>query len=524
MTSSRHAALSVFSALAGIAVSLPGAARGDAPRNAANATAADTGDAPARAATPAPAGALPPPNVIVFITDDESWLERSAYGWSSLPTPHFDRVAREGVLFNRCYTSAPSCAPSRAALLTGRNFWELEQGAFIQGWLPTKFPRLPDLLQAAGYRTGYTGKGWGPGIPPPGVAQKNFRNPAGIAFNQLKRPQNEDAMSNIDYAANFNAFLDARSNSPHSDDAHSNSPRADDAPFYFWIGTLEPHDPVSKDGHKKLHARHGLAPGALKLPDFMPDTPAARRARAGMYHEICRADDDLGRVLEILERRGLLDNTLLIVTGDNGTQIPYSKATPYDWGVHEPLAIMWPARVKPGRRVDDFVNFADFAPTILAAAGAAIPGGMSGRSFLDVLLSEKSGRIDPARAWTVTGLEWHGELPPHSSAARAIRDERHHYIVNHGIRPPNRTPAGRGAPATLAPGEIWEELYDCETDPWQLTNLAASPAHAETKARLKKQLRAYQLQTRDPRATGDMKLFDETRALVERRKKNNYKN
>jgi uncharacterized sulfatase len=501
MTHSRHAAaLSLFSAFAGIAISLPGAARGDAPRGAATPAPASP-----KARSAPGAAAHPPPNIIVFITDDESWLERSAYGWSNLPTPHFDRVAREGVLFNRCYTSAPSCAPSRASLLTGRNFWELEQGAFIQAWLPSKFPRLPDLLVAAGYHTGHTGKGWGPGLPPPG-APKN--DPAGTAYNRLKRSQNEDAMSNIDYPANLDAFLDAR-------------PAG--TPFYFWIGALEPHNPVARDGHKKLHARHGLAPADLKLPGFMPDTPAARRARAGMYNEICRADDDLGRVLAILEKRGLLDNTLLLVTGDNGTAIPCSKATPYDWGVHVPLAIRWPARMKPARRVDDFVNFADFAPTLLAAAGAAIPGGMSGRSFLDILLSEKTGRLDPARSFTVTGLEWHGELPPHSSAARAIRDERHQYIINHGLRPANRTPAGRGAPEKLNPGETWEELYDCETDPWQLKNLATDPTHAEIKARLKKQLRDYQLQTRDPRATGDMKIFDETRALVETRKKNNYK-
>ncbi|MDR0901606.1 MAG: sulfatase [Opitutaceae bacterium] len=497
-----HTALSVFSALAGIAVSMPGVARGDVSPGATASTPGSAGSKIQRA----PGGALPPPNVIVFITDDESWLERSAYGWSNLPTPHFDRVVRDGVLFNRCYTSAPSCAPSRASLITGRNFWELEQGAFIQAWLPAKFPRLPDLLQSAGYHTGYTGKGWGPGLMPP---EGPKRNPAGVAFNQRKRARTEEGMSGIDYAANFETFLDARRKG---------------SPFYFWIGCIEPHTPLGRDNHKKLEARHGIKPGDVTMPGFVPDTPEMRRLRAGIQYEICHADDDLGRVIETLERRGELDNTIIIVTGDNGTQIPYSKATPYDWGVHEPLAVMWPARVKPGRRVDDFVNFADFAPTILAAAGAAIPGSMSGRSFLDVLLSEKSGRIDPARSWTVTGLEWHGELPPFSSAARAIRDERYHYIVNHAVRPANRTPPGRGAPKTLKPGETWEELYDCETDPWQLANLAASPAHAETKARLKKQLRDYQLQTRDPRATGDMKIFDETRALVEGRKKNNYKN
>ena len=106
------------------------------------------------------------PNILFFITDDESWLERSAYGWSTLPTPHFDRVAREGVLFTNAFTSAPSCAPSRASVLTGRNFWELRQGAFIQAFLPREFPIVPQLLADNGYTLGCTGKRWGQGSHP----------------------------------------------------------------------------------------------------------------------------------------------------------------------------------------------------------------------------------------------------------------------------------------------------------------------------------------------------------------------
>lgn len=480
-----HASLSAVSTLAAIAAIAPDIAQ---------------------AVTPSPAR----PNVVVFITDDESWLERSAYGWSNLPTPHFDRVAREGALFARCYTSAPSCAPSRASLLTGRNFWELEQGAFIQAWLPEKFPRLPDLLAKAGYHTGFTGKGWGPGIPPPGVDRRDYRNPAGKACNALKRPKEERSpgMSDLDYAANFAAFL-------------KEQPAG--APFYFWVGCLEPHNPTDANNHKRLEARHGIKMPDIKMPGFMDDTQETRRDRAGIWHEICRADDDLGRILGVLSERGDLDNTIVIVTADNGTAIPCSKASPYDWGVHEPLAIMWPAKMKPNRRVDDFVNFADLAPTILEAAGVPVPESMSGRSILPLLLSEKSGRIDPARSWTVTGLEWHGQLPRHDSAARAIRDERYQYIVNYGIRAPAATPANRGAPSSLKPGETWEELYDCQTDPCQLVNLAASPSHVETKARLKKLLLEYQFKTRDPRATGEMEIFNKTRALVEARKLNDYK-
>lgn len=112
------------------------------------------------------AAAEPPPNVLFFITDDESAIERSAYGWSKLPTPAFDRVARDGVLFTNGFTTSPSCAPSRASVLTGRQFWELEQGGFIQAFIPRKYPTVSQLLAAHGYELARTGKGWGPGTHP----------------------------------------------------------------------------------------------------------------------------------------------------------------------------------------------------------------------------------------------------------------------------------------------------------------------------------------------------------------------
>jgi uncharacterized sulfatase len=285
----------------------------------------------------------------------------------------------------------------------------------------------------------------------------------------------------------------------------------------------------------------------------MPDTPGIRRDRANMLYEVCYADEQLGRIIQILEEKGKLENTLLIVTSDNGTGLPRSKATLYDWGVHEPLAIMWPARVPAGRTVDDFVGFADFAPTMLEAAGLPVPESMSGRSILDVLASGKSGQVDPARSFIVTGLEWHGELPPDSRAGRMIRDDRYEYIVSYG-----EMSARRPDPARVLPDEAFdktattaglatllvkhpehpkvkpfvpllmsptasEELYDLEKDPWQLHNVIADPAYAEVKERLKAMLKAYQLKTGDPRATGDMRAFDQARAFVIERKQAGYK-
>lgn len=470
------------------------------------------------------------PNILVVINDDQSWLECSAYGNSSVQTPTFDRVARAGLLFTHGYCSAPSCAPARAALLTGRNFWELEQGAIIQAWLPTKFRTVPEILGGAGYHAGYTGKGWGPGVKEPTGKRAD---PAGTAWNSARIKSAAEGMSNIDYVDNLRQFLDAK---------------PADTPFYFWAGILEPHGPWGPDNHEKLSV--GL--DAVKLPGFLPDTPGVRRSRADYLYEVEQADRTLAAILELLEARGELANTLVIVTADNGTSLPRAKANVYDWGVHVPLAMMWPARVPAGRTVSDFVGFPDLAPTILAAAGLPVPAEMTGRSLLETLLSNASGRVDPARDCTVNGLEWHGNLPPVDIAARSIRDDRFAYIVNYSATPranvngkaakpdsqfaanagqldvlpllaahPER-PELRRFVALINAVRPREELYDCIADPDQLVNLADRPEHSATKERLRGRLEACQRQTHDPRITGDMAVFTETTAYVQARKAAGY--
>jgi uncharacterized sulfatase len=470
--------------------------------------------------------AVPRPNVVFFIVDDQSWMESSAYGGASVPTPQFDRLAREGVLFDHGYTSAPSCAPSRAAVLTGRNFWELEQGAFIQGWLPRKFPLLPDLLEGAGYHAGFTGKGWGPGVDGPGGRE---RNPAGTAWNTERRKRPEPGINPIDYAANFAKFLDAQ---------------PDGKPFYFWVGTTEPHHPHDRRNHEKL----GVPLADIRVPGFLPDTPGVRTHRADYLYEVRHADTTLGEILKILDDRGLSSNTIVIATGDNGTPSPRAKADLYDWGVHVPFAVRWPARVAPGRRVADFVNFIDVAPTLLDAAGATIPEGMSGRSFLNVLADPGSGQIDASRTWTATGLEWHGR----TLAGRMVRDARHLYVVNYDLPFGPLTNAPRRPDADYAQSaersdvasllldhashsavrrfnelingpRPREELYDCVADPFQLTNLAARAELKPVLERLRATLEGYQRKTGDPRVTGDMEIFNRTRTFVDKRKKADYK-
>jgi uncharacterized sulfatase len=183
---------------------------------------------------------------------------------------------------------------------------------------------------------------------------------------------------------------------------------------------------------------------------------------------------------------------------------------------------MWPARVEGGRTVDDFVKFPDLTVTMLEAAGVAVPAEMTGGSILDILMSEKSGQVDPSRDWVVTGLEWHGEFDPVSRSTRAIRDRRYAYIVNYGNDPsaePHPSQRLGDAPPLHRPDE---ELYDFEKDPWQTKNLIDDPEYAKVKQRLKAKLEAYQRETNDPRVTGDMKIFEETRQFVQDRKRAGY--
>jgi arylsulfatase A-like enzyme len=198
--------------------------------------------------------------------------------------------------------------------------------------------------------------------------------------------------------------------------------------------------------------------------------------------------------------------------------------------------------------IDDFVNFIDLAPTMLEAAGVSVPAEMTGRSLLPVLLSGRSGRVDPARGWTVAGLEWHGEEPELSLAARTIRDERYQYIVNYSatprmrLDPRERRPDAEYAASAASLDELGlvarhpehpsvrsftelfvaprprEELYDAQEDPWQRRNLATDPALGAVKARLRTQLEEYQRRTGDPRVTGDLGVFEATRTFVLDRK------
>lgn len=481
------------------------------------------------------AGAEKPPNILLAISDDQSFYHTSKAGYPGVKTPAFDRIANEGVYFTHAISASPGCSPSRAALLTGRYCWQLEEAGTHASSFSRKYIAYPDLLEAAGYAVGFTGKGWGPGNF---EASGRPRNPAGPEFNTRKLDAPE-GIQNTDYTANFADFL---------------ATRKPGQPFCFWYGGKEPH--------RKYKPGIGLEKGKqladALVPGFLPDVPEVRSDLLDYCTEIEWFDTHLGRMVDLLAQAGELDNTIIIVTADNGMSFPRGKANAYEAGIRMPLAIRWGAKVPGGRTSDDLISLVDLAPTILGAAGVAHPGAtgnappMVGRSLLELLQRTGSGVIEPTREAVFSARERHSSSRYNNWGypQRAIRTAEYLYIRNYH---PDRWPAGdpqkfgvgpkpsedselgpmhgayhdidacptldwmvahHGEPSAkrfldLAVGKRpAEELYAVGTDPDCLNNLAGDPAHAEAREALATRLETFLKETGDPRATGDGEVFE----------------
>ncbi|MCR9295145.1 MAG: sulfatase [bacterium] len=361
-----------------------------------------------------------PPNVLIAISDDQSYPHASAYGEPVIQTPGFDEVARRGVLFHNAFTPAPGCSPMRAAFLTGRYIWQIREAGTHASHFPRDLVTFPERLASAGYRVGYTGKPWGPG---------NFRisgweqNPAGPAFNE-RRQEAPKGISATDYASNFEQFLDERDESQ---------------PFCFWFGGHEPH----RSFDPGIGLRAGMDIDAVRVPAFLPDDPVVRSDMLDYFYEIQWFDQHLVRMLRTLEARGELENTLVIVTSDNGMSFPRAKANVYEYGIHMPLAVCWPEQIPGQRNSQALVNLIDLTATIYDACGIEKPESVTGSSLLRLLQGEAGD--EPIA--TYSGRERHSSSRWNSLGypQRCVRTADFLYIRNYT---PERWPAG--APQTYA--------------------------------------------------------------------------
>jgi len=441
------------------------------------------------------------PNILFCLADDWAWPHAGVYGDEVVKTPAFDRLAKEGVLFQYAFVSSPSCTPCRNSVLTGQQFYRLETGANLFGALDARYPNFMFLLRRAGYEIAHTRKAWGPGNYQKGGYQEN---PCG--------PQK-----------GFEAFLKGRDKGK---------------PFCFWFGTSDPHRPYNRGSG----ARSGIDVNKVHVPKFLPNEQDVRSDIADYYLEVQRWDTDVANALKLLEEAGELDNTMIVMSGDNGIPFPRCKTNIYDWGVRAPLAIRWGSAIKPGRTITDFVSFTDLAPTFLDAAGVEVPADMTGHSLIPVLKAEGEGRIDRNRDFMVFGRERHTPAQEKPSTEgypmRGIRTDKWLLILN---LKPDLWPAGVPEGATYStrsypdcdPGPTKAlivktennpatknyfdmcfgkrqavELYDCENDPDQVNNLANDPKYADTIEELRARLVNYLKTTKDPRFTDAHMKFD----------------
>ena len=430
------------------------------------------------------------PNILLLLADNWAWPHASICGDKSVKTPSFDRLAREGVMFTHAFCQVPSCSPARAVLLTGQVSHRLQDAASLWGKFPETIPTYTDQLSKAGYQTAYTIKGWGPGIFH-GEHHKK-RNPAGS------------------FHASFKEFYAKRSK---------------DKPFCFWFGSHDPHQPWTRGDD----FRGDLDPQQVHVPGYLPDHPVVRETIVDYYAEVQRFDHEAGEIIEFLRREGQLDNTLVIMVGDNGWQTPRGLANVYDAGTRVPMAVRWPKNIKAGQKRDEFISFEDFAPTFLAAAGLSAPEVMTGRDFMPLL--SKQTKTKPAwRESIFLERERHANARQGDRGypCRAIRTSDFLLVRN---LTPDAWPAGdpqlyfavgpfgdidntpfkelilenRSKPAFQQFFELGFakrpalELYELESDPDQVHNVADDPKYATIIKKLSAELNSWMKATDDPR-------------------------
>jgi arylsulfatase len=403
-----------------------------------------------------PVNAAERPNFILIIADDVSFDDLGCFGNPAIKTPNLDRLAHEGLAFDRAYLTTSSCSPTRCSIMTGR--YPHNTGApELHMPLPAGQFKFPQALREAGYWTVLAGKNhMGDAVRP---AFDKVTPPAGPGgerewFDHLReRPQ--------------------------------------DKPFFMWFASTDAH----RDWQTTRQDPQYQAANVV-VPPYLVDGPLTREDLAQHYHEVSRLDRFVGRVRAELERQGVTENTYIIFTNDNGRPFPRCKTRLYECGARSPLIVWRPGAVRPARTAS-LVSVIDIAPTVLELAGVKIDPRVQGVSFAPVLADPKATTRDYAFA----EHNWH-VMQAHE---RSVRHGDWLYIRN--AFPERQNLCVESGPQYPAGKELWdahdhgqlnadqqdvflkprpaEELYHVKDDPHQLRNLAADPAYAQTLSKLR---------------------------------------
>jgi arylsulfatase A-like enzyme len=434
------------------------------------------------------------PNVVLIIADDMAWNDCGAYGNPKVRTPHIDRLAREGMRFDRAFVTASSCSPSRSSILTGR--YPHNTGAEELHWpLPPEQVTFVEKLRASGYCTAAAGK-WHLGDA---IKDRFDRvreaSPAGF---QLGTGQDAKARMSVQGSGaaqgGYDQWIAVLRDRPR------------DKPFLLWLASLDPHRDYQSGTIPEPHR-----PEDAVVPPYLPDVPEVRKDLALYYDEIARLDHYVGEVLTELDRQGVAGDTLVLFLSDNGRPFPRCKTTLYDSGIRTPFLVRWPGRVRPGSRCGRLISTIDIAPTVLRLAGIEPGPSFQGKDF-SPLFADPAAKV---RDLIFAERNWHD----YASHGRAARSERFKYIRNDDndspLTPPAdavRSPTFQAMRRLRDAGKLTqeqracfvrprpaEELYDLDADPHELVNLAGDPRFADVLAGMRRALSEWGQETGDVR-------------------------
>ncbi|QEG39202.1 sulfatase family protein [Roseimaritima ulvae] len=424
-------------------------------------------DEPPNRGEPAGAGeASRRPDLVVYLADDLSAADLPLYGGKNIQTPFIDRLAAEGMTFERAFVASPSCAPSRAALLTG--LMPARNGAEENHSYPgDDILRLPEVLNELGYQTVAFGK----------VAHS--RSVDSYGFDTYDRKQDI-----ADVRKNVQAFLENRT---------------DRRPLALFVGVSNPHVPWP--------AESSVDPTAMSIPPQLLDTPRTRVQRSRYLQEVKDLDAYLGELRRLVDKH-LSSDKLFVFSSDHGAQFPFGKWTLYDEGIRVPFIVVREGKIKPSTRTAAMVSWVDVLPTLIDVAGGQVPANLDGRSFATVL--EDANRSHRNRIFTTHS----GDKMMNVYLSRSVRSERYKFIWNphpefaftthidlllretsgdYFKQWKQQAETDQRAAELLAKhhGRPEFELFDLQQDPHEQTNLAGQASLATVQQELQAELQAW---------------------------------
>lgn len=437
------------------------------------------------------AAAQEKPNILLLLSDDHSYPFASCYGNTNVRTPTLDKLAAEGMKFHRYFTAAPQCVPARAALLTGRSPVAARNTRFTAP-LSREEITFPELLrEKAGYYTGVCGRSY------------HLDGPGGRAGDGIARLMEQHKLRTFAERVDFLNTCPDNEVAAQVEGFLERKPAG--KPFFMWANFSDPHHVWNAP------AEFRPDPASLKLPAHWPDLPGMREQLADYCAEVNRVDRTVAGVLEVLSKRGLLDKTLVIFTGDNGAALPHGKGSLYDPGSNVPLIVRWPGVIPSGGDSRALLSGEDIGPTLLASAGVEKHPKMSGVSFLPLL----KGQPHTPRKHIFVERGPHGSAPVTVNMtnagydlSRAVRSDRFKFIYNctpwipygpvdsaggaawteiKAANAENKLAPGVRATYFTTPRPVYE-LYDLQADPSELNNVSGKQEFASVEKELREAL------------------------------------